>query len=589
MAALLLVASACSGNVETAAPAATTSVATTTAAVSTTTVAPTTSAAPTTTVAPTTTAAPTTTVAPTTTAAPTTTVAPTTTAAPTTTVAPTTTASTEPLEIWEQVYKDIRDLAAERPKPGQEIDLQVAPDFPVDRLDAVMSLYEEAIDFWSGAFEFDVALPLTVMDSGDRDWWESTTTRGARDLFDPRWWESSVRSGGTTGMVNADVTGMPHVIVVSGSKTDFEYFGALSAALIARHETAHWYQYQASGWMTDKCSNPDWERVLSLVYYAPTPLDDINGMPCPWTSLPCWLSEGHAELYTHPFGSQPQSTRGLRIWQITHRAEDGLLGLLNRTQNNLTTGRQDCTREIQYSIGLLVNEKLFYDFGDEKINEFWLAIDQPSSASCPSWVTAFEAVFATSVEDWYLTSAGPYLMDVFLPLENPRTAIGTSVEGSSPYCRPDQTDLAEFKEAEFSAIEQESGVTSGTQGNEVRVCGSFLSQADAQSWFDANADLGQLVDANGDGIACGAEDPGGEIDCGDGTTELGHRCWFSLTFTCSRFDTQAEAQTWLDSAPDDPGVIDENGDGIACGEGDWGGITTCGDGSVQLAWLCSRD
>ena len=465
-----------------------------------------------------------------------------------------------------------------------------------------MSLYEEAIDFWSGAFDFDVALPLTVMDSGDRDWWESTTTREQRDLFDPNWWERSVRSGGTTGMVNADVTGMPHVIVVSGSKTDFEYFGALSAALIARHEAVHWYQYQASGWMTDKCSNPDWERVMGFVYYAPTPLDDINGMPCPWTSLPCWLSEGHAELYTHPFGSQPQVLRGLRIWQITHRAEDGLLGLLNRTRHNLTTGRSDyCTREIQYSIGLLVNEKLFYDFGDEKINEFWLAIDQPSSASCPSWVTAFEAVFATSVESWYLTSAVPYLMDVFLPLENPRTAIDTSVEGSSPYCRPDQTALAEFEEAELSVIEQQSGVTSGTQGNEVpgvtsgtqdnevRVCGSFLSQADAQSWFDANADLGQLVDANGDGIACGAGDPGGEMDCGDGTTELGHRCWFSLTFTCSRFDTQAEAQTWLDSAPDDPGVVDENGDGIACGEGDWGGVTTCGDGSVQLAWLCSRD
>ena len=117
----------------------------------------------------------------------------------------------------------------------------------------------------------------------------------------------------------------------------------------------------------------------------------------------------------------------------------------------------------------------------------------------------------------------------------------------------------------------------------------FLTPTDAQMWFDANADLGQLVDANGDGIACGAEDPGGEIDCGDGTTELGHRCWFSLTFTCGRFDTQAEAQTWLDSAPDDPGVVDENGDGIACGEGDWGGITTCGDGSVQLARLCSRD
>jgi hypothetical protein len=315
--------------------------------------------------------------------------------------------SEPPPPVWEQVYEDVRDLATDRHRPGQEIDLRVAPDFPADRLDAVMGLYEEAIGFWSGAFDFDVALPLTVMDSGDRDWWESTTTRGPRDLFAPHWWKNSVRSGGTVGMVDTDETGMPHVIVASGSKTDFEYLGAFSAALISRHEATHWYQYQASGWMTDKCSNPNWETVLAWENWS---------MPCPWALLPCWFIEGHAELYTIPFGSEPGSLRGLRIWQITNSdrlTESDLLKRLHRTQHNSVTKNPECTRDVQYSVGLLVNEKLFYDFGDAKVNELWLAINQPSSSTRSAWNVAFSDTFGMTAEDWYTTSAIPYLLGVF--------------------------------------------------------------------------------------------------------------------------------------------------------------------------------
>ena len=208
-------------------------------------------------------------------------------------------------------------------------------------------------------------------------------------------------------MVDTDETGMPHVVVVSGGETDFEYFGAFSAPLIAHHETAHWYQYQASGWMTDKCSNPNWETVLAWENWT---------MPCPWTSMPCWLAEGHAELYTIPFGDYPDRLRGLRIWQISNSdrlTEDDLLRRLNLTRHDLTTGRYQCTREVMYSMGLLVNEKLFYDFGDEQINEFWLAINQPSSSTNPSWEIAFSDTFGVSAEDWYETSAIPYLLEVF--------------------------------------------------------------------------------------------------------------------------------------------------------------------------------
>jgi M6 family metalloprotease-like protein len=197
----------------------------------------------------------------------------------------------------------------------------------------------------------------------------------------------------------------------------------------------------------------------------------------------------------------------------------------------------------------------------------------------------------------------PKLVDALFNVGNTATVQGVEIEllftGDRDFVRistasttTPTTTCRTLAEAE-AALEAEAGAAAaaGSFGPDPADagCGSFDSQAEAQEFFEANPESGPGLDTNGDGIACGAEDPGGEMDCGDGTTELGHRCWFSLTFTCGRFDTQAEAQTWLDSAPDDPGVVDENGDGIACGEGDWGGITTCGDGSVQLARLCSWD
>lgn len=321
-----------------------------------------------------------------------------------------------PPPIWEQVYEDVRDLAVERHRPGQDINLRVVPGLPPDRVEAVATLYADSTSFWSGAFDFPQTVPLTVMGDDDQDWWESIThpesppLRGDYSLYDTRLFDRSAPNK-STGMVDTDHLGMPHIITVTGSDVNFEYSGAFSAPLVAHHESAHWFQYLATGSMTEKCT--DWKRALSLVYYAPNPVDDINGMACPWLSMPCWFSEGHAELYTIPFGLDPKTLRSLRIWQITHRTEDGLLGLLNRTRHNLTTGRQDCTREIQYSIGLLVNEKLFYDFGDGKINEFWLAINQPSSATDPSWHRAFRDTFGMEPEDWYVQSAIPYLLDTF--------------------------------------------------------------------------------------------------------------------------------------------------------------------------------
>jgi len=331
--------------------------------------------------------------------------------------------SEPPPPIWEQVYEDVREIADERHRPGQNIDLRVAPGLPPERVEAVATLYADATSFWSGAFDFPQTISLTVMDESDRGWWESITTqespplRDDYNLYDARWF-GDARSNKSIGMVGTDHLGMPHIVTVVGSGVDFEHSGAFSVPLVARHESTHWFQYLASGSMTEKCV--DWKMALFLGYHLEPedPRNDLNtnGMACPWLSMPCWFSEGHAELYTIPFSLHPDRLRGLRIWQINNKdtlTEDDLLRSLSRTRHNLTTGRHDCTYEIYYPIGLLVNEKLFYDFGDERINEFWLAIDQPSSAADPSWHRAFRNTFGMESEDWYVQSAIPYLLDSF--------------------------------------------------------------------------------------------------------------------------------------------------------------------------------
>ena len=96
------------------------------------------------------------------------------------------------------------------------------------------------------------------------------------------------------------------------------------------------------------------------------------------------------------------------ITNASHLDEKDLL-------QRLSVGRHDkgCNYTIRYPLGLIVNEKLLYDFGDEKVNEFWLAINQPSSWTDPSWMKAFSDTFGMKAEDWYTTSAIPYLLEVF--------------------------------------------------------------------------------------------------------------------------------------------------------------------------------
>ena len=536
--AFLLVTSGCGGSSDTATPATTvapvatqaptTTVVPTTTVAATTTAPPTTTTAPTTTVAPTTTATPTTTVVPTTTAALTTTTAtPTTTVVPTTTVAPTTTASPEPLEIWEEVYAEIRRIAAERPRRGQTISLRTAPGFSEEHLEVVTTAYTEAADFWSGGFDFAETILLVVVDETDRTWWETEMSLLEGERFNPGWF-SAVNESAAHGMVEVDTTGVPHIVSATGSQTDFGQSGrVVLAQLVAHHETTHWFQYLALGSNTDRCLQ-------------------MGDPSCPWTYLPCWLTEGHAELYMKAFADGiednpvPSSAwRAVRLATIGNSVPDAASvtaqGWLDYLWLPRTSTEPPCIGSggtLSYPLGLPTSEILFYDFGDAKINEWLLTTGTyPSSASCPSWFHAFEDVFGVSVENWYRTSAVPYLLDTFSSDHSSEDALTSDSVGPPPYCQPGQVGSAETDtvvgEVGSTTVAPTTTTTvppatetAGVQDGTFATCGSFLTPSDAQTWFDANPDFGESVDGNGDGTACGDGDFGGATDCNGAVQEL---------------------------------------------------------------------
>ena len=165
------------------------------------------------------------------------------------------------------------------------------------------------------------------------------------------------------------------------------------------------------------------------------------------------------------------------------------------------------------------------------------------------------------------------------------------------YAPENQTAGGDF----YAPENQTAGVPNGV----LATCGSFLTPNDAQTWFDANPDFGENVDGNGDGTACGDGDYGGATDCEGRAPELvlpqfcdqyppSSEDFYSPastatagvqdgTFaTCGSFLTPNDAQTWFDANPDFGENVDGNGDGTACGDGDYGGATDCEGRAPEL-------
>lgn len=169
---------------------------------------------------------------------------------------------------------------------------------------------------------------------------------------------------------------------------------------------------------------------------------------------------------------------------------------------------------------------------------------------------------------------------------------------------PDSPYAERFARAQLGAIAEQRGLWGGC-GDEfstIRLgyslgtmpavqdidCATFDSQEEAQAVYDADPSDPNNLDEDGDGLACD------EFDYGDGVVivdEGEDGDGTGLDLTCDDFATQEEAQEQLDADPTDPLGLDPDGDGTACepGENAGGTIDTMTPTGVGTAFQPARD
>jgi uncharacterized protein YfcZ (UPF0381/DUF406 family) len=81
-------------------------------------------------------------------------------------------------------------------------------------------------------------------------------------------------------------------------------------------------------------------------------------------------------------------------------------------------------------------------------------------------------------------------------------------------------------------------------------CGFFETREDAQAELDARPELAEVLDSDGNGVACEELQTGGPVVVDP--------------VSCGFFETREDAQAELEARPELAEVLDSDGDGIAC-------------------------
>ena len=150
-------------------------------------------------------------------------------------------------------------------------------------------------------------------------------------------------------------------------------------------------------------------------------------------SLGCWGAEGGAEFYGALSASRildfdyleyrsKQLTQFTRTWPVAPKPGTDLrkydekqwLDTLKSIECN--PADESVTYNLQYSVGLLLYERLMQEFGHQKIMEWWFDLRNESRCvylsheQVPCWKAPFKRIFGLDVDSWYRNSAIPYLM-----------------------------------------------------------------------------------------------------------------------------------------------------------------------------------
>ena len=634
---LLLFASACSGTSETVETTATVAPTTTVvASTTTTTVAPTittTTVAPTTattTVAPTTTTTtvvPTTSVVPTASVVPTTSVAPTTSFVPTTSVAPTAAEVSvvgESNEIWKQVYSEISELFL-LDSIMQSITIFKSPGVNAEMELQTLDDHSHASKPWSEDLNVSEVMEIFVATHLEGDWWRETVEKVQGNYYDHDAFFGRAMPGIVRGGPIRSASGPYFMGVLIGADAPHWKDADTSEDVIAVwqrehhaiHEVTHWYQYMTQIQNAEQCSpENDWTETGQV---------EISQRTCTSEHMPCWFHEGQAGLYERSYGYHvdPDFTESLRQTRLdsikrvipnvsAFTASDWMKYVQYLAGHPLCVG-DGADFVIDYSLGLAIMEILFHDFGHEEILD-WMKFTPQffNTPKCPGWVPAFKEAFNVSYYDWFVNSGVPYLLDIF---GSEKFASEEFDSGSFP----PKLLCSQFELPEIENWPTAKGLP--TEPTPMLGCSRFESQSEAQVWFDFfKKDFGDFagLDGNLDGIACssvvGSIIPYSDFrgyatdECEDGTIKNRGACGWEgqnsgcpngqektvglcneIMHTCGAFDSQGDAQTWFEANPDYGESVDTNGDGKACGEGDYGGLNTClnSQGVVVLDHLCS--
>ena len=159
-------------------------------------------------------------------------------------------------------------------------------------------------------------------------------------------------------------------------------------------------------------------------------------------SLGCWGAEGGAEFYgilsSTTFDNldyleyrNNHLTQFTRKWPVPPKPGTDLrkydnsqwLELLKNLE--CTPGNDSNTYNLQYSVGILLYEKLALDFGHKKIMEWWHEMRNESRCVHLShenkdcWKEPFLRVFNIDIDTWYSNNAIPYLIEEYSTWNTP--------------------------------------------------------------------------------------------------------------------------------------------------------------------------
>ena len=153
-------------------------------------------------------------------------------------------------------------------------------------------------------------------------------------------------------------------------------------------------------------------------------------------SLGCWGVEGGAEFYGALSEANLQEldyfeyrnnqlTQFTRKWPVAPiegtdlRQYDEQQWLATLKSIECNPADESKTYQLQYSIGILLYEKLAIDFGHKKIMEWWHEMREESRCVVLShekkacWKEPFKRVFNIDVDTWYKNNAIPYLINEY--------------------------------------------------------------------------------------------------------------------------------------------------------------------------------